>query len=284
MTTQDITPIQHLGDYCFKRDDLFVPFDFSPANGSKLRQCMLLCEKNADRAKNGLYTGTSIHSPQAVITASVAKSMGVPCTIVYGGTTAESLARNKYARICETLGAKIVIGSKLGYTSVLTNKAKEIADFNNGFNIQYGFDLRNNADVFIGSVANQVQNIPNKIDYLVITIGSAITAIGVLLGIEKYNKQVGRVIGVGCAPNRENKIKDYAEIVKQNTGYNIPIHLLRYYDCFSKMRGYKYENTMNESYMGITFHPRYEAKTFNFMKKYVPKSARTLMWVTGHEM
>lgn len=50
------------------------------------------------------------------------------------------------------------------------------------------------------------------------------------------------------------------------------------------MRGYKYENTMKESYMGITFHPRYEAKTFNFMKKYVPKSARTLMWVTGHEM
>ena len=27
---------------------------------------------------------------------------------------------------------------------------------------------------------------------------------------------------------------------------------------------------------GHTFHPRYEAKTFNFIKKYVPKSARTL--------
>lgn len=67
------------------------------------------------------------------------------------------------------LGARIEIGSKLGYTAVLTNKAKEIADYNNGFNIQYGFDLRNNADVFIGSVANQVQNIPNHIDYLVIT-------------------------------------------------------------------------------------------------------------------
>lgn len=95
MNTQDITPIQKLGDYYFKRDDLFVPFDFSPANGSKLRQCMLLCEKKAERAKNGLYTGTSIHSPQAVITASVAKRMGVPCTIVYGGTNSESLAKNK---------------------------------------------------------------------------------------------------------------------------------------------------------------------------------------------
>jgi len=61
----DLTPVEKRGDYYFKRDDLYQPFDFSRVNGSKLRQCQLLIKKNIDIAKNGVITGTSVLSPQA---------------------------------------------------------------------------------------------------------------------------------------------------------------------------------------------------------------------------
>lgn len=46
MTIKDLTPVEKRGDLWFKRDDLYTPFDFSPANGSKLRQCQILIDKN----------------------------------------------------------------------------------------------------------------------------------------------------------------------------------------------------------------------------------------------
>ena len=278
-----ITPVQHIGNYYFKRDDLFQPFDFSPANGSKLRQGLLLCEKNISLVKNGIFTGTSIHSPQAVICASLARYYGVPCTIVYGGTNEQSIKKNKYAQICKRLGANFEFCG-MGYNAVVSAKAQQLANISNGFNIKYGFDLRNNTDVFMGSVAEQVQNIPDRLDYLVITVGSAITVTGVLLGIEKYQKRVRNVVAVGCAPNRLQKIMHYAEIIKAQSGYELPLEILSYQDCYNKLKGYKYEDTQKAQYGGVVFHPRYEAKTFNFMQRYLSKSAKTLMWITGHEL
>lgn len=280
---QDLTPVQRLGYYYFKRDDMFIPFDFSPANGSKMRQCILLCEKNLSACKNGIVTGTSIHSPQAVITATYAKAINTKCKIFYGGTSIQRLNANKYSAICQKLEAELVV-EKSGYNSVLTKYADDFAASINGFNIRYGFDLMNNIGVFVNSVANQTSNIPDGIDYLVITVGSAITLLGVLLGISKYKKHIGCIVGVGCAPNREQKIRDYAKIISAQTGYDMQLDRLRYFDCFNKLKGYKYEYTQRASYLGLTFHPRYEAKTFNFMRKYIPHDATTVMWITGHDM
>lgn len=279
----EITPVQKIGDYYFKRDDLFMPFDFSPANGSKLRQCILLVQKNAGAARMGLFTGTSVHSPQAVITASVAKSLGVGCTIVYGGLNAEQARKHKYYNICKRLGARVEF-EKVGYTSAVSKKAEQLAQAAGGFAIHYGFDLRNNIDVFMDSVAQQVCNIPDELDYLVVTCGSAITISGIMLGVAKYKKNIRYIVAVGCAPNRENKIKEYANMIERSTGYSLPIERLSYCDCYNKLKGYKYEQTQSAFYYGIVFHPRYEAKTFNFMQRYIPKGARTLMWVVGHDI
>nr|DAR55323.1 MAG TPA: hypothetical protein [Caudoviricetes sp.] len=41
-----LTPISELGGWLFKREDLFLPFPFCKANGSKLRQSIILTEKN----------------------------------------------------------------------------------------------------------------------------------------------------------------------------------------------------------------------------------------------
>lgn len=260
-----------------------MPFDFSPANGSKLRQGMLLCENNMQQVKNGIYTGTSIHSPQAVICASLARFYNVPCTIVYGGTNEAALRKNRYAQLCKQLGAVIELCNS-GRTAVVSAHAERIAQRAGGFNVRYGFDLRNNADVFVGSVAEQVQNIPDGLDYLVVTIGSAITITGVLYGLAIYNKHVRSVIGVGCAPNRMQKIIDYSNMIREQTGLVLPLDLLSYQDCYARIKGYQYEDTQKAECGGIVFHPRYEAKTYNFIQRYLSKSAKTLMWITGHEI
>ena len=118
MDAQYITPVERRGDFWFKREDLYKPYDFSPANGSKLRQCQMLVAKNIDKTTNGIITGTSVLSPQAVIAASVAREHGVSCDIFYGGTRIELLKEKKYPSIAMSLGANVEVVTKMGYTSM----------------------------------------------------------------------------------------------------------------------------------------------------------------------
>lgn len=282
MNIEDITPVMKVGEYWFKREDLYIPYDFSPVNGSKLRQCQLLVKKNASKAKNGIITGTSIHSPQAVIAASVAKEKGYPCEIYYGGTTMELLRKKHYPVIAKSLGANISIVSKMGYTSVLASKAENMAQEHDLFHIRYGFDLRSNLDVFVDSVAVQTQNIPNNIKNLVVTVGSAITLVGILYGLAIKENNVDKIYAIGCAPNRIKKIQEYADMIYFEKGIALPIDKIKYIDAFNTIKGYKYENTVSEKYYHLNFHPRYEAKTFKWLKEHPLEDC--LMWIVGADI
>lgn len=278
-----ISPVERRGSYLFKREDLYAPYDFSPANGSKLRQCQLLIKSNIDKAKNGIITGTSVLSPQCVIVSSVARELGVSSTVLFGGTTMDKLMEKKYPAICKELGSIIMIPTKMAYTSVLNSHANKMADELGLYNVRYGFDLISNLDVFVGSVARQVSNIPDEIDNLIVTVGSGITLIGILYGIAICDKNVRNVIAVGCAPNRVQKINEYANLIYIYTGTTLPLDKLRYVDAFNTMKGFKYENTATQVYEGLIFHPRYEAKTFSWVKSQ-EFQGDTLFWVTGTDM
>ena len=277
-----ITPVEKRGDYWFKREDLYRPYDFSPANGSKLRQCQLLVEKNINLASNGIITGTSVLSPQAVIAASVAKEHNVPCIIYYGGTTEKLLFGRKYPLVAKELGAEISIVSKMAYTSVLASKAEKYAQENRMFHIHYGFDLRSNLDVFIESVALQVKNIPKSIKNIVVTVGSSITLVGILYGLAMFENHVEKVFAIGCAPNRMAKMQNYSTMIYFENGTALPFNKIVYVDAFNDQKGYRYENVMHEDYFGISFHPRYEAKTFHWLKENPLDDC--LMWVTGSDI
>lgn len=279
----ELTPIEQRGDYLFKREDTFASFPFCGVNGGKLRQCMMLVDKSAERAENGLVTATSILSPQAVIVSAVAKGRGVPCTIMYGGTTPRRLAELDYPRLCSRLGAEIRIVSATGRTSAITARASDLARRTGRLLIRYGFDMRDNLDCFLGSVAEQVQNIPDRLDNIVVTCGSAITIVGILYGLSLYGKRVENVYGVGVAPNREAKIKEYARLIAESGHKGEITKPLRYVDAFRLYRGFKYEEKVAACYRGITFHPRYEAKTFRWLQKTRPPG-ETLFWITGAEL
>lgn len=281
MDAKYITPVENIDGLYVKREDLFKPYSFSKANGSKLRQCILLLEKNIDKAKNGIITGTSVVSPQSVICASVARSMNIPCTIMFGGTNEKSLSLKQYPMIAKEIGANIVIGSKLGYTSALQAKATEYAKEKGLFQVKYGFDLIGNLDAFIESVAKQVVNVPD-VDNLVITCGSAITLIGVLYGMAIYNKNIKNVYAFAIAPNRIEKITKFRDLIYFEQGVNLPINKVRYIDYFAKV-GYNYTKSVNESIGGIKLHPRYEAKTYRWLKEN-QLNGSTLFWIVGSDI
>lgn len=281
MDTKYITPVEYVEGIYVKREDLFKPYPFSNANGSKLRQCALLIEKNIDIARNGIITGTSVVSPQSVILASVAKDMNVPCTILYGGTNEENLKKKKYPMMAKALGANIVIGSKIGYTSVLEARARDFAAQKNLFLVEYGFDLINNLDVFIESVALQVENIP-EVDNLCVTCGSAITLIGILYGIALYKKHIKNVYAFAIAPNRIDKLHKYRNLLFSETGILLPLEKVRYIDYFKKV-GYNYNKSVNESIGNIVLHPKYEAKTYRWLKN-SSLEGETLFWIVGGDI
>lgn len=276
----DLTPVEKIGGLFFKREDKFKPFPFSRVNGSKLRQCIMLLEKNKEQARNGIITATSILSPQAVITSAVAKNIGVDCTIMYGGTTAKKILSMPYPTACLNMGSKIKIVANTGRTAVIGAKAKEFQKENGGYVIRYGFDMKENIDCFLESVSEQVKNIPDELENIVVTVGSAITIVGILYGISLYGKKVRNVFGVGVAPNRQNKIGFYLDLLGCDKIVQSPLH---YIDAFNKYKGFKYENVFNEAYYGIRFHPRYEAKAFRWLRA-SHLEGETLFWITGGDI
>lgn len=218
----ELTPVESRGGYLFKRDDLFMPYDFCRINGSKLRQCILLVEKNREKAAKGIITGTSVLSPQAAITSAVAKANGYPCSIYYGGTTPTALAKYDYPRLCAHLGADVRIVSRSGMTSVLNAIVSRRVEQTGELAIRYGFDLRNNLDVFISSVAQQCQNLPDHLDNLVMVVGSAITLIGVLCGISMYGKDVDRIVlRMMHHLGKKDKDRTVIEASSGNTGISL---------------------------------------------------------------
>jgi hypothetical protein len=47
----------------------------------------------------------------------------------------------------------------------------------------------------IETTANQVKNLPDRLDYLVISVESGLQMAGILKGINRYNKRIGQIVG-----------------------------------------------------------------------------------------
>lgn len=179
MNEYSLTPVQEVDGLRIKRDDLYAPFGPGEVNGGKLRQCVMLVN-SVKKDYKSLLTYCSIHSPQAPITAAVARANGMPCRIVYGGTTRESVAALPMPRLAMKYGASIVLAARSGRHSILHARAKELAAQENSFIVQYGINIIGYGDTLLTAVAAQTENLPDDIENLVMTCGSGITATGVI--------------------------------------------------------------------------------------------------------
>lgn len=139
---------------------------------------------------------------------SSARANGMPCRIVYGGTTRESVAALPMPRLAMKYGASIVLAARSGRHSILHARAKELAAQENSFIVQYGINIIGYGDTLLTAVAAQTENLPDDIENLVMTCGSGITATGVMIGLHRYGKRVKRTHLVATAPDRRGFIHE----------------------------------------------------------------------------
>lgn len=275
MNEHDLTPVQQVNGLWLKRDDLYTPFGPGEVNGGKLRQCVMLVDSVKSDYEGGLVTYCSIHSPQAPITAAVAKANNLPCWILYGGTRCATVSRLPMPQLAMRYGAQIGITAHSGRHSILHARAKEFAEAHNAFIVQYGINIIGHGDTLLTAVAAQAENLPDEIDNLVMVCGSGITASGVMIGLHRYGKNVHNVHLVATAPDRRSFIHD--NLKKYGADRNF-----LYHDLFHQ-RGFSYEKAAAATWGGIRLHPHYEAKAMQwFIRSGLPPD-RTLFWITGAE-
>ena len=271
----DLTPVENHQGLYIKRDDLYKPFGDNTVNGGKLRQCYKLVESIKDKY-DGVISCCSIHSPQAPITSAVANHFGLKAVICYGATNERRLQELEMPKLARYYNAELRILLSSGIHKILYNKARHIAQEENLFVIDYGFNIVDYPDIMFSAISRQVENIPDELDNLVITCGSGITTTGVLLGLVKYNKKVKNIYLVATAPDRQKLINENLSLNNIVMEYNI-------IDLFHQ-KGFKYEDKLYKSFDGIDFHPNYEAKTFNWLENNIDyKKEKTLLWVVGAE-
>lgn len=248
-----LTPIEKYKDILLKRDDLFT---LGSVNGGKLRQALRLIEKNADEIEFGfnniVVCSCSNGSPQSAIISEVCKLYGFKAKIV----TYRTNEPNRCLTIAKRNGAEIY-GTNVGWNSVIEARAKQIF----GFNIKMGFA----SEDIIEANIEQVQNIPDELDYLVVAVGSGYNFISILKGLKRYGKKVGRVIGVYVGKNPTETISRYESdtsnvlLIPYQTSYSTPCK--------------KY---------GTDFDELYEAKAYDWLINNLDvKNKKVLLWVIG---
>ena len=277
MKVCELTPVQQIAGMYFKREDLYTPFGTGGVNGGKLRQCMLLVETalKQQHDKKGILTYCSIHSPQAPITAAVAKYFGLPCVIAYGGTNTISIATESMPRLAMHYGANIEIVSKSGRHNVLKQKAKELSIAKELFVVQYGINIDDYGEILLRAVAEQVQNIPDNLNDIYITCGSGITTSGVIIGIEKYHKKVNHIHVISTAFDRQQKIKTTLKRLGVSREFI-------YHDLFHT-KVFVYEKKQKLIVGGVKLHPQYEAKSMKYLIDHHLNTKNALFWIVGAE-
>ena len=276
-----LTPVERVGDYWFKRDDYFMPFDDIPVNGGKVRQCICLLndarEHIVENCGSLVATATGMKSPQGIIVSRVARQLGMESVVFVGNTSLDMITANpkKYALMSNTLnvGGKINTGCKIAFDNVLQSFIDRWSADNklNPFRIRFGINMAEYRDAIIGSVARQVRNLPDDLDYLVVPCGSCIMLSGILTGLEEYGKRVGRVVGIQIAGYDRRKFVETA--IGRGMKYDFRIST-----------DYRYATPLKKTYNGIGLDWHYEGKAFDYMERHMADEIRgknVCFWVVG---
>jgi 1-aminocyclopropane-1-carboxylate deaminase/D-cysteine desulfhydrase-like pyridoxal-dependent ACC family enzyme len=294
--TRDLTPVEKHGVYWFKRDDKFHPFDDSPINGGKVRQCIFLLGDNKDYIEkncNGVVaTASSVHSPQALIVTRVAQEFGFKTVVGIGVLEPEEAVRkHPIMKSVENLGGTIIKLAGTGFNSTLYARLKEMAKKENYFIVQFGINLKENVPAIMGSTAKQVKNLPNRLDNLVIPVGSGITMSGILRGLREYKKRVRRIIGIQIAGvDRRKTIDSLMPRIEAVPGFPLLLSKVNIPYEFYMIKGVPYATMErvtikdDEEDEEFTLDPIYEAKAFKYMVKHLKldEDDKTLFWIVGN--
>lgn len=244
-----LTPIEKHGGIWLKRDDMFR---VAGVCGGKARACWCLSQGAV-----GLVTGSVRVSPQQKIVSRIAEHLGIPARIhtASGAFTSEMFDAQAH-------GAEI-IQHKMGYSSVLASRSKKDALRLKWSHIPFGMESKKAVDC----TRLQVRGLPSEARRLVVTVGSGISASGILWGLFDLKSRLP-VIGIRVGGGDQGK------------------SITRRLDAFApknwRMRmqivqaAVPYNEVVDANIDGVQLDPHYEAKTVHFLED------GDLFWVVGH--
>ena len=214
MKINDLTPVEKYDGLLYKRDDLFLPFGKYGTSGGKVRQALSLIGENVDNIienhKSTIVTHTQVHSTTGTILTRVCKHYNLKCIICVGGTTSKSLKKHHMMMLAEYWGGQIRNVCGHGMHAPVMSRLRELVKQEKYFNAVFSDNVNLYPESVLDTTANQVKNIPDKLDNMIISVGSGIQMAGILRGIVKYKKQIKNIYGVCIGPDRRKKINYYA--------------------------------------------------------------------------
>lgn len=241
--TPDLTPVEKHGDIWLKRDDLF---QINGIRGGKVRACWKMAQ-----GAEGLVTAGHRQSPQVAIVARVAARLGVPCRC----HTAQGVF-SRQMKDAVANGAQ-VIQHRAGYSNVLSSRAKDDAEERGWTLIPFGMEDERVVELN----AAQTENIPRKAKRIVITLGSGMSAAGLLHGLRRQRLKIP-VLGVRIGKD-PTKILDKHAPENWREMMNVVTSEL------------KYERPVYTTIDDVKLDPIYEAKA----KPYLQPG--DLFWIVG---
>ena len=253
MNIENITPVESVGKIYVKRDDKFVVCGVC---GGKARSAYQLILKGIEAGYKEFVTAGSRMSPQCELISCLCESLGVKCHLFMpkGKDTSviDNINKNKLSTIHRT---------KIGYNSVIVKWSKDFAEENGFYYIPFGMECEENIDITM----HQVQNLPDGINRIVMPVGSGMSFISVLNGLEYYKKYNINVLGVSVGKDVQKTLEKYLNA--PNISYNIVKSEL------------SYEKEATEFMLGdIELDKIYEAKCLPYLQD------GDLLWVVGKRL
>jgi 1-aminocyclopropane-1-carboxylate deaminase/D-cysteine desulfhydrase-like pyridoxal-dependent ACC family enzyme len=278
----ELTPIKQHNKILFKRDDLYQPYEDTKLGGGKVRQMQFLMDSLLQSISNykGLITHCPLSSPQSLIVAKEANRNGLKSCLIAAGNTTENTILSKYKpiRMANDLGMDIKIVNAYAYPNVLRKRSIEIAERENYFYVQFGINSEEHLASIVNAVANQVENIPDELDAIVVPTGSGMTFFSVMLGVQRFNKKVKRMIAIQIAnKDRRKDIDKLKKIYSLNTKYEF------YLDS-----RYKYQKGIDILLSSdFVLNKVYEAKAYEYLLRYkhdmkIKLTDKVLFWCVGN--
>ncbi len=268
----NLTPVEKYDGIYFKRDDLFCPY--GDVNGGKVRQTIELIKKHKPK---GVISAVSVHSPTGPVISRVAKEFGIPCIIAVGGTKEENLNKLPMMKLTKEWGGDIRIVAGHGMKNVVSSRMKSIQKEVGYFDMDFSHHIFHDSDLMFDTNSYQVQNIPDELDVLVMSLGVGIQFSCVLKGLKKYNKKVKRIIGVQVGPDRRKLIDSY---LNQNPLFEEPLGIE--YELYQDKSAYS--KSVEYNIDGLILDDIYEGKAYKWLLENIDLKQKILLWCIGRRL
>lgn len=265
----ELTPIDEYGGYLRKRDDLF---DLNGIKGGKVRQCAKLVYDNLphiiENCNSTIVTAAGLPSPQSVIVAAVANYFGLKSKISVPHYKDELIDFNRInVSLAQKFGAEIY-GVGNPNTTGPEKDIQMMLKQNQYFWVKFGM----NGDNVTRTISEQVANIPNSVKQIVVISGSGLSAIGIIRGLVKFNKNVTDVHIVGLSDYFIKNKEKWYDTLPITEKWNGKISFHKSEIPYQKL--YKIDETFQ-------FDLTYESKAWKWMIDNIPPSNETLFWMVG---